>query len=132
MSRQNVELVRSALEAWNRQDEEAALQLFSPEVELDVSGRVLNPDIYTGIDGFMRFRREIAEAWTRFELEIEDLFESGSLVVAFVRSIGMGRASGIEVDFRSAWLITVSDQKITRLRLYRERKEALEAAGLSE
>ena len=132
MSQRNAELVRSALNAWNRQDDEAALQLFSPDAELDASGRILNPDIYTGIDGLMRFRRDIAEAWDRFELEIEDLFDSGSLVVVFVRSLGKGRASGIEVDFRSAWLVTVSDQKITRLRLYRERKEALEAAGLSE
>jgi ketosteroid isomerase-like protein len=132
MVEQNVELVRSAFDAWNRQDEMAALQLFSTDAELDVSGRILNPEIYTGIDGLMRFRRDIAEAWDRFELEIEDHFESGSLVVVFVRSTGKGRASGIEVDFRSAWLVTVSDQKITRLRLYRERKEALEAAGLSE
>ena len=131
MSEENVELVR-ALDAWNQQDEETALQLFSPDAELDASGRILNPDIYTGIDGLMRFRRDIAEAWDRFEVEIEDLFDSGSLVVVFVRSLGKGRASGIEVDFRSAWLVAVSDQKITRLRLYRERKEALEAAGLSE
>ena len=132
MSEENIEIVRSALDAWNRQDDEAALQLFAADTELDASGRILNPDIYTGIEGFMRFRRDIAEAWDRFELEIEDLFDSGSLVVVFVRSIGKGRASGIEVDFRSAWLVTVSDQKITRVRLYRERKEALEAAGLSE
>src|SRR5437764_1131362 len=131
MSQQNFELVRSAFEAWNRLDDEAILQLFSPDAELDASGRILNPDIYAGIDGLMQFRRDIAEVWDRFELEIEDLFESGSLVVVFVRSIGIGRASGIEVDFRSAWLVTVSDQKITRLRLYRERKKALEAAGLS-
>ena len=126
--------MRSALDAWNRQDDEAALQLFSADTQLDARRAAsLNPDIYTGIEGFMRFRRDIAEAWDRFELEIEDLFDSGSLVVVFVRSIGKGRASGIEVDFRSAWLVTVSDQKITRrVRLYRERKEALEAAGLSE
>jgi ketosteroid isomerase-like protein len=80
----------------------------------------------------MRFRRDIADAWDRFELEIEDLLESGDLVVVFVRSIGTGRASGIEVDLRSAWLVTVFDHKITRLRLYREREEALEAAGLRE
>ena len=63
MSEENVELVRRALDAWNQQDEETALQLFSPDAELDASGRILNPDIYTGIDGLMRFRRDIAEAW---------------------------------------------------------------------
>jgi ketosteroid isomerase-like protein len=132
MSQENVEMVRDAIETWNRQDHDAALKFFSPDAELDASGRILNPDIYTGVEGLMRFRRDIAEAWDRFELEIEDVFESGDLVVVFVRSIGRGRASGVEVDFRSAWLATVSDHKITKLRLYRERKEALEAAGLRE
>ena len=28
MSEENIEVVRSALDAWNRQDDEAALQLF--------------------------------------------------------------------------------------------------------
>jgi ketosteroid isomerase-like protein len=132
MSQENVELVRNALEAWNRQDDIAALRFFSPDAVLDASGRVLNPDVYAGVEGFMRFRQDIAEAWDRFELEIEDIFESESLLVVFVRSTGRGRTSGVEVDFRSAWLVTVADQRITSLRLYRDRKEALEAAGLSE
>ena len=61
MSQQNFELVRSAFEAWNRLDDEAILQLFSPNAELDASGRILNPDIYAGIDGLMQFRRDIAD-----------------------------------------------------------------------
>ena len=133
MSQENVDLVRNAIEAWNRQDHDAAWKSVSPDAELDASGRVLNPDIYTGVDGFIRFRRDIAEAWDRFELEIEDLLESGNLVVVvFIRSTGRGRASGIDVDLRSAWLVTVFDHKITRIRLYRQREEALEAVGLRE
>jgi ketosteroid isomerase-like protein len=132
MSRENLEIVRRAMEAWNRQDNDAILELVAPQAELDASGRVLNPDIYAGADGFVRFRREIAEAWDRFEVEIEDLFEVDGQVVVFVRSIARGRGSGVEVDFRSAWLVAVSGQKITRARLYRDRDEALEAAGLSE
>ena len=132
MSQENVDLVRNVVEAWNRQDQDAALKFLSPDAELDASGRVLNPDIYSGGDGFMRFRRDIADAWDRFDVEIEDLRESGDLVVVFVRSIGRGRASGIEIDLRSAWLVTVIDHKITRLRLYQQRDEALDAAGLRE
>jgi ketosteroid isomerase-like protein len=132
VSEKSIEIVRQAIEAWNRQDYDAVLKLVSPQAELDASGRVLNPDTYVGAEGFVRFRDEIAEAWERFQLEIEQLFDAEAQVVVFVRSIGTGRGSGVEVDFRSAWLVEVSGGKITRGRLYRDRSEALEAAGLSD
>jgi hypothetical protein len=50
-------------------------------------------------------------------------------VVAFVRVSGQGRASGAAVDARSAWLARVGDGKVTHLRLYRDRSEAVAAAS---
>ena len=132
MSQENVELVRRAFEAWNRQDPEAVRESFSPDLEIDASDRVLNPDVYQGVEGFMRMRREIGQVWDEFRVEVEDLFEAGEDVVVFARALGRGRASGVEVDFRSAWLMTLLDGRVTRARLYRDRAQALEAAGLSE
>jgi ketosteroid isomerase-like protein len=132
MSEENVEIVRRAFEAWDRQDYEAASSDFSLDVEIDASDRILNPGIYTGIDGARRFRGEIAEAWGEFHVEIEDVLSAGDEVVVLVRSIARGRASGAEVDSRAAWVVDVREGKITRLRLYRDRSQALEAAGLQE
>jgi ketosteroid isomerase-like protein len=132
MASAHLDLVQALIEAWNRQDDDSALKLLSTDVELDASGRVFNPDVYRGVDGLKRFRREIAEPWDRFELDIEELLESGAQVVVYVRSTGRGRASGVEIDVRSAWLVTVSGHKISRLRLYRDREEALRAAGLAK
>jgi hypothetical protein len=39
---------------------------------------------------------------------------------------------GIEVQARGVWVWTIRDRSIVRVCLYQERKEALEAAGLSE
>jgi ketosteroid isomerase-like protein len=111
MASANLELVQALIEAWNRQDDDSALKLLSTDVELDASGRVFNPDVYRGVDGLKRFRREIAEPWDRFQLDIEELLESGAQVVVYVRSIGRGRASGVEIDVRSAWLVTVSGHR---------------------
>jgi ketosteroid isomerase-like protein len=76
--------------------------------------------------------REIGEAWDEFRLEAEEYFAAGEGVVAFVRAVGRGRGSGVEVDFRSAWLMTLRDGRVVRARLYRDRTKALEAAGLAE
>jgi ketosteroid isomerase-like protein len=132
MSEENVEIVRRGFEAWNGQDLEAVRECFSPDLEIDASDRVLNPDVYKGVEGFMRMRREIGEAWDEFRVEAEEFFEAGEGVVVFVRAVGRGRSSGVEVDFRSAWRMTLRDGRVTRARLYRDRKQALEAAGLSE
>lgn len=133
MSQESVEIVRRGFEAWNRRDYEAALSHFSSDVQIDVSDRILNPEVYTGIDGAIRFRNEIAETWDDFRVEVEDLLPAGEEVVALVRSSGQGRMSGAPVvNAGAAWVATVREGKIARLRLYRERSEALEAVGLGE
>jgi ketosteroid isomerase-like protein len=132
MPEENVEVVRRGFEAWNRQDLEAVRECFSPDLEIDASDRVLNPDVYQGVEGFMRMRREIGDAWEEFRVEAEEFFAAGKDVVAFIRAVGRGRGSGVEVDFRSAWLMTLRDGRVMRARLYRDRTEALEAAGLSD
>lgn len=132
MSQDNAAIVRRAFEAWDRQDFEAAATHFAPDVEIDASERILNPAVYTGIDGARRFRDEIAEAWGGFHVEIEDLRSAGDEVVVLVRSAAEGRASGVQVDRRAAWVVTLRDQKVTRLRLYRDRGQALEAVGPHE
>ena len=132
MSRENVEIVRNGFEAWDRHDYQEAASHFSPDVEIDVTDRVLNPAIYRGLDGAMRFRDEIAETWDEFHVEIEDVLSAGDEVVVLVRSSGLGRASGAQVDSRAAWVAAVREQRITRLRLYRDRSRALAAVGLSE
>lgn len=131
MSNENAEIVRRAFEAWDRRDDEAALDHFSPDVEIDASERVLNPGVFHGIDGARRFRAEIDETWVEFHVAIEDVLPAGDDVVVLVRSTGQGRASGAQVDARAAWVVALVDGKVSRLRLYRDRSEALAAATLS-
>jgi ketosteroid isomerase-like protein len=131
MSQENVEVVRRGFEAWDRADYDAALSHFSPDVEIDASERVLNPATYRGLDGARRFRDEIAETWGEFHVEIEDALPAGDEVLVLVHTTAQGRGSGAEVDSRAAWVVAVSDGRVTRLRLYRDRNRAREAVGLT-
>jgi ketosteroid isomerase-like protein len=74
------------------------------------------------------------EFWSTFEdvqIETYGWTESGSEVVCSNTAHIRGR-EGIEVVARSAFVFTVENGQITRLRMFQERAEALEAAGLSE
>jgi ketosteroid isomerase-like protein len=125
-----VETVRRAHEALNRGDIEALLAECDPDFRLDMSDRVLNPDVYDGHEGIRRFLIEVHEAWETFTWEPEELFESDDLVLSLVHSTGRGRGSGLELDRRAAIIWTVSAERAVALRFFRDRAAAREAVGL--
>ena len=68
------------------------------------------------------------------EAEIETpqgVTDAGSEVVVSNTTHFRGR-EGIEVSASSTWVFTVENGQITCIRLFQERDEALEAAGLRE
>jgi SnoaL-like protein len=73
MAPQNVEMVRRAWEAFMRRDNEALLDLYDPEIELDLasSGWGLGRDVYRGHAGLQDFWRDFLAAWSEGGSEIE-------------------------------------------------------------
>ena len=132
MSQENVEVVRSHLEAWNRRDKAAYVASFRSDAEIDWSrARALYSGVYRGREQQKAFWDEFWSTFEDSQLEIHNLTEAGSEVVVWNTAHMWGR-DGIEVTARSALVFTVENGQITRLRLFQERAEALEAAGLRE
>jgi ketosteroid isomerase-like protein len=132
MSQRNVEIVRRHTEAWNQQDLRTWLALFSSGAEIDWS-RSRGP-----LKGAYRGPGELEAFWNAFwstfedvRLEMHDVTEVGSEVVVPNTAHVRGR-DGIEVVARSAFVFKVENGQITRFRMFQERAEALEAAGLRE
>lgn len=134
MSQENVELIRGAVRAYNRRDVERVLEDWAPDAVLDWSrSRNFNAGVYRGHDEIRAFTEEFLAAWEEVHMEIiGDPVElrDGHLVAENVTSM-RGR-DGIEVQARSAWLITIEAGRQTSLTLFQTKQEALEAAGLSE
>jgi ketosteroid isomerase-like protein len=67
------------------------------------------------------------------KVEAERFFDvDDERVVVFVRATATGEGSGVPVEMRDAHEFTIRDGVFVRWRLYADRTEALEAAGLSE
>jgi ketosteroid isomerase-like protein len=131
MSKENVEIVRRSFEAFNRGDFDAAFEDFAPDFELDFS-RAIGIDRGTyNLAQFRRRNEELAEMWESNRLGADELIDAGELVVVPWTSRLRGR-DGIEVQARGTWLCTFRDGLVVRIRLYQDKREALEAAGLSE
>jgi ketosteroid isomerase-like protein len=132
MSRENVELVRRALEAWNSGDLDATLAFAPPELESRTSG--LFPGVapvYRGHDGFKRFWNDFRGAWEEIELVPERLLDHGERVVVFGRFQARGR-EGITVKREVGVIFTIHDGLAARIETYPSGEQALEAAGLRE
>ena len=133
MSQENVELVRRSIDAYNRGDVDGWRQDWAPDAVVDWSN---SRGVEIG-EGVFRGHAEIGEAVGRFrdawdEVRVELIPDpkeiADGLVLAENRTFLRGR-DGVEVEARSAWLITIRDGKQTSLTMYQTKREALAAAG---
>ena len=131
MSRENVEIVKAAIDAVNRGDWDAAFQDAAPGFEQDMS-RAVGPDrgIY-GLDQARRNWEEFAASWESFRVEPHEFIEVGDHVVVPGTGHMVGR-DGIEVVVRVTLVWTIRNGAIERVTMYQERQDALEDLGLSE
>lgn len=133
MPREDVELVRSAFEAWNSGDIDEFTELAAEDIAwLEVSGRPEGGSSERfGRDRLRRSLESLFDAWESYHLEVERIEAVGDRVVAVVREVARGRSSGLEVDGRWGYLVTVEDGLIVRIEAYRDAGQALQAVGLA-
>jgi ketosteroid isomerase-like protein len=129
VSQENVEVVRRATEAHRRHDNEAVFSLYDPEVEMEMRDLDGSIQIYRGLDGVRTFYRDFLEALTEWTTTVDEWIDGGNEVIAVLRITGQGRKSGTPFERREAHVLPVRDGKLSRLRVYRTRDEALQAVG---
>lgn len=127
----NGETVRRIYEHLNHGEIDAMIELCDDEFVIDMSGRVFNSDTYDGPDGIRRFYDGVMDLWASYyHWDVEETRRAGDSVVAMLHCTGQSRETGPEVDFHVAWLWTFRGTTPVAVRYFRDRTEALEAAGL--
>jgi ketosteroid isomerase-like protein len=128
MSQENVEAVRRSIKAYRRGDYAGASAYLAPDVvwsvgqERPAHGPAAVREMWKRWDG----------EWDELETIIEEVVDAGDKVLVAVRYGGRGRVSGVEVNDRQFEVHTFRDGRCVHKVDFRERAEALEAAGLSE
>ncbi len=134
MSQGNVELVRR-IYALLDQGDEAVWELAPPDVVFDFSRRLIDPVLLRGRDQVRACADREGEIWegrhTRWQPE--ELIDAGDKVLAFVRTGGRGKGSGVEVEAYVWNVWTFRDDKRVEWTYFGEdRVAAFKAVGLSE
>jgi ketosteroid isomerase-like protein len=135
MSQENVEVVRAIYEEWAKGNLRAGRDLYDRRVLFIPIAEMFDArDFYVGPEGVAEFMRPFLQAWTNFTVTAEELIEAGDSVVVAARHRGLGRESGVladepEQEFQ-VW--TFRGAAVIRFEVFRDRAEALQAAGLRE
>lgn len=132
MSQGNVEIVRRSIDAYESGDIEAALAAYDVETVFDVSSVRPEGGVFRGRDGVEKAILAWVGGWADYRFEVKEITDKGDRVLAIIREFGRGEESGVEIDQHTFWVNTMRNGRIVHTKLFIDRDQALEAAGLSE
>jgi ketosteroid isomerase-like protein len=104
----------------------AAPDLVSVMIGPDQSFRIE----YRGMDGLIEGWRDWLSPYESFRLEVEDLIESGDVLVTCVRQFGTPVGGGPELEAAGAAVWWLRDGHLVRVEFNLDREAALRSAGL--
>jgi ketosteroid isomerase-like protein len=133
MSQENVERLRTALEAYNAEGPDAIIALLDPDVEWIADRSDTGRTTYRGRGGVRKSFEELYEGFDRLGFEVAELIEKDSQIVALGEMTARGRSTGVEARIPLAVVFTAGeDGQLVRYESFRNTREALEAVGLTE
>jgi len=130
VSQENVEIVRRVVAALNARDLKGYLACCRGDVELHLP---VVAGVYEGSKGIERWFADIEDSGPAFHIDLQDVKPiGGTQVFACFHVASTGRASGVPVTMETAQIYDFIDGRISRIRIFLDRGEALEAVGLEE
>jgi len=128
MPQENVEIVQSAFDAWDRGDTEAILEVCDEDIVVIQAAELPGvPALQNGHDGVLEAFALWPGYWDDFRIEILRTLDLGEHVVVTTDQSGRSKDTGIEVTAQFTFLFTLRDGKITEWRIFLRESEALEA-----
>ena len=133
MSRENVEVVKVAYDAFAREGLDRFMEHHTDDVEYrQVLGEMAGEPRH-GKDAVRAWLQDWIDMFDGFWMELVELIDAGGVTVFTAERFGgCARVSGVETDQANWTVFTIRDGKIARGHEYPTREQALQAAGLSE
>jgi ketosteroid isomerase-like protein len=132
MSEENVDRLRTAVDAFNKRDGTTFDRLLAGDAEIVPVRAALEGTTYRGQGAGSQYCTAVDETWESLTWEVDEIRGVGELAVAVGHIRGKGRQTGATIDTSGGWVAQFRDGLITRFRTYTNREDALEAAGLRE
>lgn len=132
VSQENVELHQRGIEALNRQDLAALLNLVHAEVRANPLIAAVQGTAYQGHAGIREWWDDLHGAFPDFTVEVGEIRSEANVTVASLRASARGAESNVPVDWPMWHVVEWRDGKCLLWQTFSSEPEALEAAGLSK
>ncbi len=126
MSRENVERIEAGFAAHNRGDLDAMVELYDPDVVFET----LLLGTHHGNEAIRLIYAENQKTMAGYDVVPVEVIDAGDKVVAVAQAVGAGSTSRISLDDAFAFVFTFKGDRVIREQAFRNREEALEAAGI--
>lgn len=127
-----IEIVRAVLDAFNRRDKEAIIELVDPEMRLvAMTGRLLREgEPYEGRDGLLRYFDDVARLWAGLQVEPSEMQSAGDsvVVIGYVHA----RSANGEMRLPVVWTWRLSGGRVIECVIHGDESAARRAAGIDE
>jgi ketosteroid isomerase-like protein len=132
MSQENVDAVRAIYQRFSEGDFRASVDLLDRQIVFLMMPDAPDAQVYVGVEAVAAATRALFDTWADFTLKAEEFIPAGDSLVVRVRQQGVARISGVPTDEHYFTVWSFRGRKVIRIENFRERAEALEAAGLRE
>ena len=128
MSKENLQIVRAAFDAYFRGDVPAMLELVDPGVVVTQLPDQPDPQTFHGREGLLRSMAEWTGQWDDYLFEVRGMRDFGNCVLVSGLQRGRGHGSGIQVQADVYFVFTLRVGKLVRWQMFQAEKQALDAA----
>ena len=104
-------------------------RVWADEPEIVPMRAALEGNVYRGPGALDAFRDDSREAWSKLEVELQDITGDGPAYLCTCQLRGRGRQSGAEIRSELWVVIEIADGRISRLAAYLDRAPALADFG---
>jgi ketosteroid isomerase-like protein len=130
VSRENVDIIRRANDAFRRGDWEVLAEMVDPHISIRTDVSWPEQRVY-GRNAALAFYRGIAESGGP-DTRIEEVIDLGDRVLARLRWHIRGPHSGVEGEQGYSAICTVRDGRVILEEFFLDHEQALKALGLEE
>jgi ketosteroid isomerase-like protein len=140
MSRDNVSLMRDLYEllpSLREPDSDAVDRLFrdyaDARFELHLPADYPEGEqVLRGREGMDAFAAVLRETWSEWRFVPERFLQAHDCVLVFARLVAVGHESGVPIELETNHIWTIRNGRAISMCVYRDRMDALGAAGLRE
>jgi ketosteroid isomerase-like protein len=134
MSQENVEVVRRSFDLYMSGELDPWLEMIDPNIGWDISTHPLPdvPNLGRGRDALLTdMLATYLAGWNDYSAEVKELIDAGDRVIMVLHETAKMGETNVPLDRDLVQVWTVRDGRLSFLRVFPTKAEALDATGLS-